>query len=132
MRPKLTGLCLGLLAGLTLASAVSASDLQIWFPRPAPLTPAGWNEALPIGNGRLGAMIFGVPDKERLQLNDITVWAGGPAINPERAEAYQHLPEIRTALREGNYRASVSFWRWDELWAQQCECSPRAEALPHA
>ena len=49
-------------------------DLRLWYPEPA----SEWLEALPIGNGRLGAMVFGGVDAEQLQLNEDTVWAGGP------------------------------------------------------
>src|SRR5207302_11485968 len=66
--------------------------------------PAGqWIEALPVGNGRLGAMVFGQPANERLQLNDITVWSGGPQPDANRADAYTHLAEIRKTIREGRY-----------------------------
>ncbi|MDP3581292.1 MAG: glycoside hydrolase N-terminal domain-containing protein, partial [Ignavibacteria bacterium] len=47
-------------------------NLRLWYDRPA----ANWNEALPIGNGKLAAMIFGEPAKEQLQLNEESVWAG--------------------------------------------------------
>ncbi|MBN2001460.1 glycoside hydrolase N-terminal domain-containing protein [candidate division KSB1 bacterium] len=50
------------------------SELKIWFDHPA----KEWNEALPVGNGRLGAMVFGGVRKERLQLNEETVWTGAP------------------------------------------------------
>ncbi|KKI89397.1 alpha-L-fucosidase [Bacillus sp. SA1-12] len=61
-----------------------------------------WNEALPIGNGRLGAMIFGGVDLERLQLNEDTLWSGSPKEwnNPE---AKQYLPEIRKLIVDGKY-----------------------------
>ena len=61
-------------------------------------TPAGtWNEALPIGNGRLGAMVFGGPGMERLQLNEDTLWAGGPnyALEPKMRAL---IPEIRKRI----------------------------------
>ena len=51
-----------------------ASHLTLWYRRPA----AQWVEALPVGNGRLGAMVFGGIERERLQLNDDTLWSGGP------------------------------------------------------
>src|SRR5262245_31632667 len=53
-----------------------------------------WVEALAIGNGRLGAMIFGGVDKERIQLNENTLWAGGP-YDPSNPEALAALPEAR-------------------------------------
>jgi alpha-L-fucosidase 2 len=63
--------------------------------------PAGkWTEALPIGNGRVGAMIFGGTEDERLQVNESTLWGGGPHdyTNPE---AYAHLQEIRRLIFAG-------------------------------
>ncbi len=77
----------------------NGDPLTLWYPRPA----LAWTDALAIGNGRLGAMVFGRPDWERLQLNDITVWSGGPQPNADRQNAYQHLPEIRQAISEGRY-----------------------------
>jgi alpha-L-fucosidase 2 len=72
--------------------------LCLWYPQPA----AQWTEALPIGNGRIGAMIFGEPLEERLQLNADTIWAGGPHdnTNPEAREA---LPRVRSMILEGRY-----------------------------
>jgi len=75
------------------------SSLKIWFTRPAD----NWNEALPVGNGRLGAMIFGGIEKERIQLNEESVWSGEPgwSANPE---ALKSLPKVRQLLFEGKYR----------------------------
>lgn len=75
------------------------TPLTLWYAQPA----AGWTDALPVGNGRLGAMIFGMPEHERLQLNDITVWSGGPQPNADRPNAYLALPQIRAALAKGDY-----------------------------
>src|ERR1035438_4542627 len=75
------------------------TPLMLWYGQPA----ANWTDALPIGNGRLGAMIFGRPEHERLQLNDITVWSGGPQPDADRANAYLALPKIRAALASGDY-----------------------------
>ncbi|MEO2003246.1 MAG: glycoside hydrolase family 95 protein [Candidatus Poribacteria bacterium] len=67
-------------------------------------TPADeWVEALPIGNGRLGAMVFGRTATERLQFNEDTVWAGGPHDYSHEGAA-EHLPEIRRLLSEGKQR----------------------------
>ena len=62
-----------------------------------------WNEALPIGNGRMGAMIYGGVSTELLQLNNDSVWYGGPKdrINPSAKES---LPLIRKALDEGRIK----------------------------
>ena len=55
----------------------------LWYDEPA----ATWTEALPIGNSRLGAMIFGSPSADRLQLNEETIWPGGFGISAESAPA---------------------------------------------
>ena len=57
-----------------MTSAAMAGTLDLEYAAPA----ANWNEALPIGNGRLGAMVYGGPAMERLQMNEDTFWAGGP------------------------------------------------------
>ena len=62
-----------------------------------------WSDAYPIGNGRFGAMVFGGVREERLQLNDITVWSGGKD-DPWKKDAWQHLPEIREAIDQKDWR----------------------------
>jgi alpha-L-fucosidase 2 len=76
----------------------SPSGLKIWFNKPAD----SWNDALPVGNGRLGAMIFGGIEKEHLQLNEESVWTGKPRwdANPD---ALKSLPKVRKLLFEGKY-----------------------------
>src|SRR5919199_1778560 len=71
-------------------------DLRLWYRRPA----ANWNEALPLGNGRLAAMVFGGFPEERIQINEDTVWAGErrDRLNPEGARS---LPEVRRLLFAG-------------------------------
>ncbi|MGN1375882.1 MAG: glycosyl hydrolase family 95 catalytic domain-containing protein, partial [Prevotella sp.] len=67
-------------------------------------TPATmWTEALPIGNSRLGAMIYGIPSSERLQLNEETIWAGRPN-NNANPEALEYLPKVRQLVWEGKYK----------------------------
>lgn len=78
---------------------VGRNELKLWYNEPA----ANWNEALPIGNGRLGAMVFGNPRQEQLQLNEETVWAGGPNSNIT-AESGKAIPELRKLLFEGKFR----------------------------
>ncbi len=75
-----------------------AEDLKLWYKQPA----ASWNEALPVGNGRLGAMVFGGVENERLQLNEETVWSKG-GMPQNKKEGYKVLPEIRELLFNGNY-----------------------------
>src|SRR5204862_3611255 len=83
-----------------LLNAVAADgSLTLWYTHPA----EKWVEALPIGNGRLGAMIFGNVTNEHLQFNEDTLWTGQP-------HEYQHpgaakfLPQIRQLLWAGNQR----------------------------
>ena len=89
-------------AGATPAAAGSAADpwanLRLWYPRPA----TQWVEALPLGNGRLGAMVWGGGKHERIQLNEDTLYAGGP-YDPTPPEALAALPEVRRLLFAGRY-----------------------------
>jgi alpha-L-fucosidase 2 len=84
---------------LPLFSQVKPSIMKIWFVQPAD----NWNEALPVGNGRLGAMVFGGIEIERLEFNEESVWTGEQRwdANPE---ALKNLPKVRQLLFEGNYR----------------------------
>ncbi len=74
------------------------ADLDLWYRQPA----KEWTEALPIGNGRLGAMVFGGVARERLQLNESTFWAGGP-YQPTNPEALPYLAEVRALIFAGRY-----------------------------
>ncbi|PWK18098.1 alpha-L-fucosidase 2 [Arcicella aurantiaca] len=69
-------------------------NLTLWYKQPA----RNWNEALPIGNGRIGAMIFGKPENELIQLNEQTLWSGGPVNKNPNPEASKHLQEVRDAI----------------------------------
>jgi len=74
------------------------SGLQLWYNQPA----KKWTEALPVGNGRLGAMVFGGTIQERIQLNEDTIWAG-PPVPQDRVGAYKHIAEARKLIFEGKY-----------------------------
>ena len=79
--------------------AVNArQDMKLWYDKPA----LDWNEALPLGNGRLGAMIFGTPAVEHLQLNEETIWAGSPNSNAHKLEDGV-LEKVRNLVFEGKY-----------------------------
>ncbi|PJG46301.1 hypothetical protein CAF53_19090 [Sphingobium sp. LB126] len=77
-------------------STASACPLTLWYRQPA----GQWTEALPIGNGRLGAMLFGGPAQERLQLNESSLWAGQP-YDPVNPQAAAMLPKVRPLIFEG-------------------------------
>jgi alpha-L-fucosidase 2 len=71
-------------------------ETSLWFDRPA----ADFTESTPLGNGRLGAMLFGGVDEERIVLNESSVWSGSPQ-DADRPDAYKVLPEIQQLLLEG-------------------------------
>ena len=77
---------------------MSASDHILWYRKPA----ATWTEALPLGNGRLGAMVFGGIAGEELQINEDTLWSGGP-YQPINPDALPHLEEVRQLVFNGRY-----------------------------
>lgn len=81
-----------------LATTTLTAAPRLWYRQPA----RNWNEALPVGNGRLGAMVFGGPAEERWQLNENTLWSGFPREwnNPE---ARVTLPLVRQAAAAGRY-----------------------------
>ena len=72
---------------------IKNSNLKLWYKQPA----TKWTEALPVGNGRLGAMVFGKVYQERIQLNEESLWAGSK-INNNNPKALQSLPKIRKLL----------------------------------
>ncbi|MDR7114687.1 glycoside hydrolase family 95 protein [Caulobacter sp. BE254] len=80
------------------AATSKGSPPRLWYRQPA----REWVEALPVGSGKLGAMVFGGVAAERLQLNEDTLWAGGP-YDPANPEALAALPEIRRLIDAGEY-----------------------------
>ncbi|MFD0693689.1 glycoside hydrolase N-terminal domain-containing protein [Paenibacillus sp. GCM10027628] len=95
---------------------LSLKTKRLWFREPA----SDWNEALPIGNGRLGAMVFGRLDKERLQLNEDSVWYGGPR-DRNNPDAFPNLPKIRELILEGRLKEA------EELAAMALPGLPEAQ-----
>lgn len=73
-------------------------DLKLWYDKPADAHV--WEQALPLGNGRLGVMVYGIPNREELQLNEETIWAGGPYRN-DNPKAAQALSEIQQMIFDG-------------------------------
>ena len=81
------------------ATAQKGGKLKMWYDKPAGV----WNEALPVGNGRLAAMVFGDPSNEKLQMNESTFWSGGPSRN-DNPESLSALDSVRQYIFAGNYR----------------------------
>jgi alpha-L-fucosidase 2 len=79
------------------SGAEASRDLTLWYTRPAPQ----WDHAMPLGNGRLGAMVFGTVGRERIQLNENMLWMGGPR-ERDNPEALTHLAEVRRLLFAGS------------------------------
>jgi len=90
------GLTALLFSQSSLIALAGEPELRVWFDRPA----AKWTEALPLGNGRLGAMVFGDPAKDRLQLNEESLWAGCP-VEAWPTDFPKHLAEVRRLLFAG-------------------------------
>jgi len=78
----------------------SQSNLTLWYQKPA----AAWTEALPLGNGKMGAMVWGGVKQDLIQLNDATLWSGGPVRSDVNPEAFGYLSKVRKALFEGKYQ----------------------------
>ncbi|NLD23492.1 MAG: glycoside hydrolase family 95 protein, partial [Bacteroidales bacterium] len=77
---------------------IISQDLKLWYNTPA----AVWEEALPMGNSRLGAMVYGIPDREEIQLNEETLWGGSPHRN-DNPKALGALPEVQKLIFEEKY-----------------------------
>ena len=84
--------------GLAVTPVSTLNDLTLWYKGPA----IEWTDALPLGNGRLGAMVFGGVARERLQLNEDTLYAGAP-YQPANPTALTALPEVRKLIFAGKY-----------------------------
>src|SRR6188768_2548073 len=92
-------------AGITQVTADNP-NLKLWYKTPATI----WEEALPLGNAKTGAMVFGGIAKERFQLNDNTLWSGypDPGNNPD---APKYLPLVRELVSAGNYDSAAALWK---------------------
>ncbi|HXB93788.1 MAG TPA: glycoside hydrolase family 95 protein, partial [Puia sp.] len=109
-----------LLGGLVAAGMgvlAQERDMILWYARPA----AVWTEALPLGNGQMGAMDFGGVGDERIALNDATLWSGGPEVGPVNPEAQKFLPPLRKALFAEDYPTAEQLARkmqgdWSESY----------------
>ena len=97
MKRTLLLICFAFLSLAGSAKTATHSN-TLWYNRPAKV----WEEALPIGNGRLGAMVFGNPFHETIQLNEESLWSGAP-INSNNPAAREHLDKIRELVLDHNY-----------------------------
>ena len=79
-------------------------NLKLRYDEPA----LKWTEAIPVGNGRLGAMVFGGINEELIQLNEATLWSGGPVQKNLNPKAFEHLMPIRKALLADDYEKAYS------------------------
>lgn len=98
MKAKLCNIAICLLISI-FSSAQKGGKYKLWYDKPA----QQWIEALPIGNGRIAAMVFGDPYKEKLQLNEATFWSGGPSRN-DNPNGPKVLDSIRYYLFNRNYK----------------------------
>jgi alpha-L-fucosidase 2 len=85
-------------SGALALGAETSSDLKLWYRQSASV----WTDALPVGNGRLGAMVFGGIERERIALNEDTLWSGSPKPWNNR-DAKKVLPEVRRFVMEEKY-----------------------------
>ena len=95
-----------LLSTIYLGIADAQSNLKLWYNKPA----AAWEEALPLGNAKTGAMVFGGVVDERYQLNDNTLWSGYPegGNNPDGPKI---LPQVREQIFAGNWDSATTLWK---------------------
>ena len=89
-------------ARLAVTEREGRESLALWYDQPA----GPWIEALPVGNGRLGAMVFGRAAQERVQLNLDTLFAGGP-YQPDNPAALEALPRVRQLIDEGRFKEAA-------------------------
>lgn len=89
-----------LLGGILPLFSFAQTPLKLWYRQPAGNV---WTAALPVGNGRLGGMVFGNPAEEVIQLNESTVWTGSPNRN-DNPEALAALPKIRQLIFDGKQK----------------------------
>lgn len=78
--------------------SISSKELKLWYNSPASI----WEEALPLGNSRLGAMVYGIPQHEEIQLNEETIWGGSPHRN-DNPKALKALPKAQDLIFEEKY-----------------------------
>lgn len=116
---RLKSVLVSCLIGVLSVSVNAQNDMRLWYDKPSSF----WEESLPLGNGRLGAMVFGVPTMEEIQLNEETIWGGSPHnnVNPK---AKEYLGEIRRLIFEGRNAEAQAL-------CQTAISSPSANGMPY-
>lgn len=94
---------LAVIQALCFSLHANGSDLKLWYSRPAKT----WVEALPLGNSSMGVMVYGGVTQEELQLNEETMWAGGPHRN-DNPKALENLVEVRRLVFDGKNKEAQS------------------------
>jgi len=112
---------LGIAPDLVWSATPAGHANRLWYQAPAKV----WTEALPVGNGRLGAMIFGGIGQERIQLNESTLWRGGP-YQPVNPAARAALPRVRQLIFEGHYEEAEKLTESDLLATPKRQCAYQA------
>jgi len=102
----ITMVLLGIILSLCSSEKQPTKDLKLWYDTPARI----WEEALPLGNGSLGAMVFGNPLNEVYQMNEETLWSG-PMEERNNPLGPAALPKIREAIDKGDYKLAESLWK---------------------
>lgn len=102
------------------ALLVKAENLKLWYKQPA----TQWVEALPLGNSRLGAMVYGIPDNEEIQLNEETVWGGGPHRNDNPEAKKTFCQKYDVSFSKVNQKRPNRSWK-------KIQDSPQRNALPN-
>src|SRR5688572_22844166 len=98
--------CVFITGAVAAQTPANDPDLKLWYSKSASI----WEEALPLGNAKTGAMVFGGIAKERIQLNDNTLWSGYP--NPgNNPDAPKYLPVVRELVFAGNYDSAAAVWK---------------------
>jgi alpha-L-fucosidase 2 len=100
---KIKIILISLILGNSFIGWSQNNDLELWYKQPA----KEWGEALPVGNGRLGAMVFGNYDHENIQLNEESLWAGSKVDN-NNPGAKEHLHEIQQDIFQSEYKKALS------------------------
>lgn len=98
-----------MLLNLVIGSSIysqNSDKLKLWYTQPASI----WEEALPLGNGKMGAMVFGGIQNEQFQMNDLTLWSGAPN-DGNRQNGPETLKATRAAVFAGDYAKADTIWR---------------------